>query len=423
MSSNRFTSAQINILVTLALVNAVNFIDRQIIGALVPLIQTDFLLSHFQVSLLGTVFSLVHAVFTLPLGMLADRTSRKRVIGFGIVFWSAATFFSGLATSFRTLLGARALVGVGEAAFTPAAAAIITGSFPVALRARVQGVFDAGMFIGGCVGLGLGSVLAAWVGWRPALFIVALPGLLLAWRIARLREPRVEPSRPVPILQLLRIRAYVAVLVSGWFITFAAYGFIFWGTTFVHRVKGFELGEAGVILGANLLVAGVLGIVVGAALADRMMQRVEWGRIFIIALGLLLGVPFLFISFHTSNKPLFVVFFFIAGFFMSWYHGPLTAVLHDLTPTRAHATAVGLYNAFVHFFAVTWAPPVVGRVADRWGLLHGMHVALAAHLIGALCFIACIWFVRGSGRKREQPESSADLGGEDDLESELLPST
>jgi predicted MFS family arabinose efflux permease len=403
---DRLDRYQISVLAILTLVNFMNFVDRQIIGAILPLVQAEFTLSHSQAALLGTIFGVMHSLFTLPLGMLADRTSRKAVMAFAVLFWSVATFLSGLAGSFRTFLGARALVGFGEAGFTPAATAIITRSFPVQQRARVQGVFNAGMFIGGCAGLGLGGALASWLGWRPTLFIVAVPGLLLALRIATLREPRVErAAAPVPLRELLRVPAYLAALVSGCFVTFAAYAFIFWGTTFVVRHKGFTLLEAGLVLGASMGAAGILGILAGATLADRLMQRVAWGRAAVIVAGLALGIPFLVGSVHVPHKTLFLVFFFAAGFFLSWYHGPLTAVLHDLTPERAHATAIGLYQAIVHVFAVTWAPLVIGQVADRYGLPAGMDVAAVAFSLGAIGFAVVLSLVR----RRGAPAPAAEL--------------
>jgi len=389
---------QVQILALLTFVNFMNFLDRQIIGAVLPLLQTEFTLTHTHAALLGTGFALAHSLFTLPMGMLADRTSRKTVMAFAVLFWSTATFLTGLATSFRMLLGARTLVGVGEAAFTPAATAIITRSFPASLRARAQGMFNAGMFIGGCAGLGIGGAMASTLGWRVTLCLVALPGILLAWRIKSLQEPSVERAEaPVPLRELLRIPPFVAALVSGCFVTFAAYSFIFWGTTFVLRHKGFDLLEAGLVLGGTLGVAGVLGILAGAWLADQLMRRVHWGRVAVIASGLLLGIPCLVWAVHTSGSVLFLVLFFLAAFFLSWYHGPLTAVLHDLTPERAHATALGLYNAVVHLLAVTWAPLVIGSMADRFGLVVGMDVAAGAFVLGALGFVVVLLMIRRRG--------------------------
>src|SRR3972149_9080383 len=112
MAAGRFNSYQAQGLVVLALVNFVNYIARQIIFPLFSLIKADFALSDLQLGLLGTVFSIVHALGTLPLGWLADRTSRVKVISYGVLFWSGATFLSGLAGSFRSLLAGRA-VGAG----------------------------------------------------------------------------------------------------------------------------------------------------------------------------------------------------------------------------------------------------------------------------------------------------------------------
>jgi MFS transporter, Spinster family, sphingosine-1-phosphate transporter len=93
--------------------------------------------------------------------VLADRVSRKKIISYALLFWSSATFLSGLATSFRGLIAARAMVGVGEAAYSPAATAILTATFPKRVRARIQGAFDVAMLVGGALGLALGSIIAA----------------------------------------------------------------------------------------------------------------------------------------------------------------------------------------------------------------------------------------------------------------------
>jgi MFS family permease len=125
------------VLVILMLINFVNYVDRQIIFSLFPSLRAEFGLTREQVGSFATAFTIVLAIMSLPLGMLADRVSRRMVISAGVIFWSAATFFSGLAHSFHTLLAARGLVGVGEAAYTPAGTAVISATFPKEIRARV----------------------------------------------------------------------------------------------------------------------------------------------------------------------------------------------------------------------------------------------------------------------------------------------
>ena len=418
MTTPRFTSKQKRTLTILTSINFLNYIDRDIIFGLVPIIQARFAVSYSQAGLLNTVFSIVHSVCTLPLGWVADRVSRRKVISYGVLFWSLATFLSGLAPTFRSLLLARGLVGVGEAAYAPAATAIITGSFPRRVRARVQGVFDLGMFVGGAIGIALGPVLMGWVGWQSAFFVVGIPGVLLAKSILGIEEPRVEsPEKRVPIRHILRVPAFVWVLMGGWFINFAVYSYIFWGTTFVHTYKGFGVREASILLGVTVTFAGIFGVLTGATLADRLARVVPWGRVLVVGMGFLVSTPLLFWSFHATNKTLFVILFFLGSFFMTWYHGPLTAIMHDLIPERAHATAVGLYLFVAHFFATTWAPLLIGEVADRYDLLTGMHLALAAQLAGVVSYALVIHFIRRDGLHHpsmaayREAEPAADPGG------------
>src|SRR5581483_434637 len=106
---------------------------------------------------------------------------------------------SGLAPSFRSLLAARALVGVGEAAYTPAGTSILSETFPKEVRARVQGMFNIGMFLGGAVGMALGGIVAQWAGWRPAFFVTGVPGLILGFAALRSRgSARALPSQRMP---------------------------------------------------------------------------------------------------------------------------------------------------------------------------------------------------------------------------------
>ncbi len=409
----RFTASQKRILLVLTLINFVNWIDRQIVYPLFPAIKDEFHVSYAQLGWLVAAFSVVHAAGSLGLGRLADLTSRKKVISYGIAFWSAATFMSGIAGSFRSLVGCRAMVGVGEAAYAPAGNAMISATFPGHIRARVQGVFDLGMFTGGALGLALGAILAQSFGWRSAFFIVGIPGALLALAVSRLPEQREESrSESVALRELARIPAYVLVLVSGWFIAFAGYAYVIWGAEFVYRYKGFSLSQAGTILGAIMVVAGILGVLTGACVADRLARTFVWGRALTPAIGFLVSAPLILGALHVRSKLPLLCLFFAGVFFMTWYHGPVTAVIHDLTPPRAHATAIGVYYFFVNFFATTAASVLIGRVADSYGLLAGMHCAVIAQVIGGLGFFAVIHAIRrhGLAHTRLAPHRTGDGG-------------
>jgi predicted MFS family arabinose efflux permease len=393
-----FTSDQKRVLLVLTLINFVNWIDRQIVYPLFPLIKNDFHVSYAQLGCLVAAFSVVHALGSFGLGRLADLTSRKKVISYGIAFWSAATFMSGVAPSFRSLLVCRAAVGVGEAAYAPAGNAMISAVFPKGVRARVQGFFDLGMFTGGALGLALGAILAQSVGWRPAFFIVGVPGVLLALSVRGLPEQsQKSETEKVSMRELARIPAYLFVLVSGWFSAFAGYTYVIWGAEFVYRYKAFSLRQAGILLGSVMLVAGILGVISGACVADRLAKTVVWGRALTPAIGFLASAPFILGALHTGSKFTVLFLLFTGTFFMTWYHGPVTAVIHDLTPPRNHASAIGLYYFFVNFFGTTTASALVGKLADRYGLLAGMHCAVIAQVVGGMGFFAVVHSIRRHG--------------------------
>ncbi|HEV2690321.1 MAG TPA: MFS transporter, partial [Bryobacteraceae bacterium] len=157
MRFSDFSRNQWRALIVLMLVNFVNYVDRQVIFSLFPAIRHDFALTYQQLGYLATAFTVVLSLCTFPLGVLADRFSRRSVISAGVLFWSAATMLSGLAGSFRSLLTARALLGVGEAAYAPAGTAVLSALFPKHIRARIQGSCDIGMFVGGATGIALGG--------------------------------------------------------------------------------------------------------------------------------------------------------------------------------------------------------------------------------------------------------------------------
>jgi predicted MFS family arabinose efflux permease len=401
--SNSLRGFQVRVLAILALINFVNFADRLVVPPLFPLLREQFSLSSAELGSLQTLLQIVLAAATIPFGLLADRMSRTRIIAGGVVFWSLATFLCGLAHSFALLLMARALVGVGEAAYAPAAQSMISGAFPAETRARAQAVFAAGMLLGGTTGLALGGVIGEYLGWRPAFFLVGFPGLIFAALAARLKEPPRGPkSELVPISRLLRVPAYVALIVSGVLVTFASLSFITWGPDFVQRWKDFTPTESGVSLGVTVLVASLLGVLAGGYVADFLQKRFPYGRILTVVLAFLAAAPFLIWGLATEEKPLVLAALFIGAFFMSWYHGPVTAVIHDLMPRRAHATSVGVYMFATQLLGGMFGPFVVGKIDDLSDLLLGLQVAVGVMVVGALGMFAVIHFIRRDGLHHPQ---------------------
>ena len=152
------------------------------------------------------------------------------------------------------------------------------------------------------------------------------------------------------------------------------------------------------MLGAVVVVAGVLGVLSGATLADRFARRGVWGRAVLVPIGFLTAMPFIFLALHSASKTAFIALFGIGTYFLTWYHGPVTATIHDLIPSRGHASAVGLYYLVVNLLSVAIAPLLVGRLADATNLVFAVHSALVAQFIGAVLFLVVVRRLRQQAR-------------------------
>jgi len=390
-------SYQIRLLAVLALINFVNFAARQVLVPLIPLLRDHLHVTDAELGSLQTFLLVVLAAGSIPFGFLADRFSRKAIIAAGILFWSVATFAGGLASSFLFFLIARAVVGLGEAAYAPAAQSMISGAFPQERRAVAQAIFASGMLLGGAAGQALGGIIGARYGWQDALFIVALagiaPGIALFWIEEPPRGPR---SEVVPIARLLRVPAFVSMIFAGICITFSSVSLLTWGTDFAHSYKDFSLREASVSLAVIGLLSALFGVLMGGFVADRLHRRFSYGRIIAIAAAFLLAAPFLLLAIQSEEKSTVLIGLSVAGFFMSWYHGPVTAVLHDMMPRRAHATAVGVYMFATQLFGGL-GPHVVGKISDLHDMQLGLEIAVAVMVCGALLMLLVIHFIRRDG--------------------------
>ena len=183
----------------LTAINILNYADRNVVFALFEPIKRDLALSDQQLGWLGSAYVIVLSLAALPLGVLGDLKSRRAVITFGVGLWSVSTALGGLVRSFWQLLLCRAMVGVGEAGYGPAAQAIIAEFYRGPRRAFALGIYSVGMAVGGVLGVWLGGVLAESLGspqapnWRGAFLVMGAPGLLLAALASQLREPAQRP--------------------------------------------------------------------------------------------------------------------------------------------------------------------------------------------------------------------------------------
>ncbi len=392
-----FNYEQARLLAVLALINFVNFADRQVLNPLVPLLRQHFGVTDTQLGSLQWVLLVVLAVASIPSGYLADRFNEPKIIASGVLFWSVAAIASGLAPTFAFLFVARGLVGIGEAAYAPAAQSLISDSFSRENRALAQSIFAAGMILGGVSGLALGGIMGERHGWQHAFIVVGILGVIPGLTAFKLKEPPRRPrSEVVPVMHLLRVPAFAAMIAAGICITFSSVSFVTWGIDYAKTYKDFSTKEASLSLAVIALFSSVLGAISAGYFADRLQRRCAYGRVLVIAFAFLVAAPFLLLAIQADDKRLVLAGFFGAMFFMSWYHGPTTAVLHDLTPQRAHATAIGVYMFSTQLLGAL-GPLLIGKISDMSDLQIGLQAATAVLVFGALLLLLVIYFIRRDG--------------------------
>ncbi len=388
----------------LACLNFLSYGSRNVVFPVYDDLRAGFGFTNTELGLLGSVFMLSHALATVPIGWIADRMDRRRVVAVGVLLWSAAGMASAAVDSVAGMLVSRALVGVGTAACVPVANALLCDIFPAREKARTVSVFNLGMFLGGAGGFALGAVF----GYPLSFMVFALPGFALALVVATIDVPPHHTGNEAATSwaaftrdarEILGLRTMRWLLLGAVFMAFAAGGFLAWFADFVAATKGMSIERATMVFGAIALTAGVAGVVTGGVVADRLDRRVAYGRMATISIGFAAAVPFGAVSIFVDSGALFGIATWLTLFFITWYHGPLAAVVDDLVAPERAATAQATFIFVMHLLGTASSSYVVGVLADHIGLRLALLAPLAAVLVASAAMAVGCRYV-GADRAR-----------------------
>ena len=362
-------------------INFLNYMDRWIGSAVAPLIQAEFGLSDFNVGLLGSAFTLVYAIGALPFGLWADRGLRKTVISSGVAVWSAATLATGLTANFIQLFVTRAVLGIGEASYYPAATSLLADCFPREKRGRVMAIWSAGTAVGIATGFAGGGILAARFGWRVPFFFSAIPGLALALLAYRLREPlrgaaenegpRLQQVRDATLknmLRLLRIATLRYAILAQTALFFVLGADAYWLPTLLTRRFGMSVGEAGTLSGAVIVVGGLVGTLIGGYFADWRRKHSPRADLEVSILGFVLAAILVGLGL-VAPAAWFVPVFLLAVIAIYLYSGPFTAIGQNVVVPSLRGSAVTVTLLIAHLFGDSYAAAAVGLLSDAVGSL------------------------------------------------------
>jgi multidrug resistance protein len=361
-------------LILLTALNLLNYIDRSVLFAVQPLVQSEFHLTNAQVGILTSAFLGFYMIAAPFTGPLADRYSRKKIIILGAVFWSGLTLFTAVTHTYWELLIRHTLVGVGEATFVTIAPTFVADLFPENKRGRIFGVFYLAIPVGTAAGYLLGGTLGAHFGWRFPFYIAAFPGFLLALALLFIPEPprgqfdslKETPERGT-IRGLARNPAFWAVTLGMAASTFSLGGIQVWMPTFLSRVRGYSLESANLIFGKIVVVDGILASLAGGWLGDRLLPRMKSSYYFVSAVSMGLGVPVMIVALFNKG-PLMVPAIAVAAFLLLFNTSPLNTALVNSVGAHIRATAIAVNIFIFHLLGDVPSPTLMGYVADRRSL-------------------------------------------------------
>jgi MFS transporter, Spinster family, sphingosine-1-phosphate transporter len=421
-------------LTLLLLINLFNFIDRYVLAAVMPEIESTFfsapertgnlvlhLVTKFEQvfgftprlalgGLLSAAFMLTYMIGAPLFGRLAERQSRWMLVGVGVSLWSFASGASGIAGTFLLLLVTRCFVGIGEAAYGPVAPTIIADSYPISVRGRVLSWFYTALPIGSALGYvlgeqitksGLGDLGARLFGfspesWRWAFYLVTPPGLILGLWCLFMRDPpkgqtdsmgspQARVVRWRDYLIFFRTPSYVLCSLGMTCMTFAMGGIAVWMPYYLENRPGLHRFPT-TTFGVILLVTGLLGTLLGGIVGDRLRDRFGGSYFLISGTAMLIGFPVVWMM-TMAAFPWIWIYIFLACFCLFFNTAPTNTILANVTHPDIRATGYALNILFIHALGDVLSPFVIGLISDRYNMNIAFRVVAVMFLCSGLIWL------------------------------------
>jgi len=423
------------VVVILFLAFVVSYIDRQIISLLVDPIKEDLGISDTQIGLLqGFAFTVFYTFAGIPLGRLADKKNRKAIIAVGMFLWSIMTFACGLARNFTQLFIARIGVGIGEASLSPASNSLISDYFPKDKRGKPIALYFMGVYVGVGMSFILGGLVIGMVtsagdsivlpmlgelsAWQVTFMIVSIPGLLLVLVMATVKEPfrhgmvnkhgeTIDSGiGATKDFFWKHFNAYAVMFLGFGLAGALAIGFFAWTTPLFNRIHGWETSRIGLTFGSIVMIMGTLGIILGGAIADKLLQKGQQHAYIKVSIWAVLGATIFAGSAAIVPNPILAWVLLcpaVACFGMPVALAP--AAVNFITPNRFRGQAIAIYIFVVGMINNVIGPFSVGFLndylyKDPMAVNYSMlTIALVFGITAALILMSSIKFYNRSAKE------------------------
>jgi MFS family permease len=384
------------VLGVLCFVYVLNFLDRQLLSILAKPIQDSLHLKDTQLGLIGGLyFALFYCLISIPVGWLADRTNRVRVLALACAIWSAATMGCGLSATYSQLVAARMAVGVGEAGGVPPSYAIISDYFPPGRRGLALGLFNLGPPIGQALGIAFGAAIAARFSWRYAFLSIGLVGVFAALAIILLvPEPRQggldkaapEPGSPMPaspssakapfwptLKMFFTHPALVLAALGSGATQIVTYGSVNFTSLLLMREKGMTLQQLAIWFALVVGLGMTAGIFVSGRAIDRFTRRSKTAYGLLPAGALVIAIPFYIAFVHAAAWPAALGFLLVPTFFNYFYLTSVVALVQDEVAPNQRVLSGALLLLVMNLVGLGLGPTFVGAMSDYFKPAHPHH--------------------------------------------------
>lgn len=361
-----------------------SYVDRQIMGVVLPSIKAEFLLADWQLGFLsGIAFAIFYATLGMPIAFLADRSSRRNIIAAAIAIWSLMTAACAFVTGFGTLAIARIGVGIGEAGSSPPSHSMIADLYPAEERNGALAIYALGVYLGTMIAFAVGALVVSQYGWRAAFLLVGLPGIAIA---ALVRFTLVEPPRghsdgvapqetkaidwseltgqiQAGFAHIWNDKASFHTIMGVTLISFVGYGGAVWGYSFFLRSFKMEVVETGIFLALMVGIFGPMGAILGGKLADRLGAKDARWAPWIVAIAKVAAAPLILVFFLADKETALWIYapMTVLGAF---YLGPSFAMIQSRAPLHMRTTVSSIMLFILNIVGLGLGPQLVGILSD-----------------------------------------------------------
>jgi predicted MFS family arabinose efflux permease len=330
-----------------------NHADRQVVYTLFPALQKEFGYRDAVVGLTGALFLWVYGACSPLAGVFGDRYSKRVMVAASLGIWSSFTVLSGLSPNGASLLACRALLGISESMFMPAAYALMANAHGPETRSKAISIFGTSQLVGVALGGSLSGYIAERLHWRASFLFLGLTGILFAWPMwmflgslpnkitVGAASERASLSRFFGLFRipsLCVVTGFVAVGTFGLFLVYT------WLPTFLYDKFHFGLARAGFEASVFPQIGTALGLVLGGVVADRGSRCTKASRFWVASVGFMLGAPCIFCLGAAATIAWTRMASIGFGFFVGFIIGNQAACAFDVVPASLRASAAGALN-------------------------------------------------------------------------------